>query len=146
VVGVVAVAARMFSEEQLDQLRSFPDIGRDDLIRYFTLTQADVAFVDPGRGRGPADRLGLAVQLCTLPWLGFVPDEVNSAPPVAVARLAERLGLAPEAIEGYGAPFAYPQRSRAAGGEVPGLEERACRRRGDEGAGAAVPAGPGDGA
>jgi len=33
------VAARMFSEEQLEQLRSFPDIGRDDLIRYFTLTQ-----------------------------------------------------------------------------------------------------------
>jgi len=92
----------MFSEEQLDQLRSFPDIGRDDLIRYFTPTRADVAFVDPGRGRGPADRLGLAVQLCTLPWLGFVPDAVGSAPPAAVARLAERLGLDPEAIEGYG--------------------------------------------
>jgi Domain of unknown function (DUF4158) len=102
VVGVVAVAARMISEEQLDQLRSFPDIGRDDLIRYFTLTQADAAFVDSGRGRGPADRLGLAVQLCTLPWPGFVPDAVDSAPPVAVARLAERLGPAPEAIEGYG--------------------------------------------
>jgi hypothetical protein len=86
----------MFSEEQLEQLRSFPDIGRDDRIRYFTLTQADMAFVDPGRGRGPADRQGLAVQLCTLPWLGFVPDEVSSAPPVAVARLAERLGLDPD--------------------------------------------------
>ena len=71
----------MFSEEQLEQLRSFPDVGRDDLIRYFTLTRADVGFVDPGRGRGPADRLGLAVQLCTLPWLGFVPDDVASAPP-----------------------------------------------------------------
>jgi hypothetical protein len=99
--GVVAVAARMFSEEQLKQLRSFPDIGRDDLIRYFTLTQADVGFVDPGRGRGPADRLGLAVQLCTLLWLGFVPDEVSSAPPVAVAGLAEPLGLEPEGPEGY---------------------------------------------
>jgi Domain of unknown function (DUF4158) len=102
VVGVVAVAARMFSEEQLERLRSFPDVGRDDLIRYFTLTRADVGFVDPGRGRGPADRLGLAVQLCTLPWLGFVPDEVSSAPPVAVARLAERLGLDPGVLEGYG--------------------------------------------
>ena len=99
--GVVAVSARMFCEEQLEQLRSFPDIGRDNLIRHFTLTQADVAFVDPGRGRGPADRLGLAVQLCTLPWLGFVPDEVRSAPPVAVARLAERLGLDPEVLKGY---------------------------------------------
>jgi hypothetical protein len=55
----------MFSAEQPEQLRSFPDIGRDDLIRYFTLTQADVGFVDPGRGRGPADRLGLAVRVST---------------------------------------------------------------------------------
>jgi len=44
-----------------------------ELIRFFSLTPADVAFVDPGRGRGPADRLGLAVQLCTLPWLGSYP-------------------------------------------------------------------------
>jgi len=99
------VSARMFSEdqlEQLEQLRSFPGIGKDDLIRYFTLTPADIAFVDPGRGRGPVDRLGLAVQLSTLPWLGFVPDEVTAAPLVAVARLAERLGLDPAVLEGYG--------------------------------------------
>ncbi|MGN9844902.1 DUF4158 domain-containing protein [Nonomuraea sp. H19] len=51
------------------------------MIRYFTPTAADVALVDPGRGRGPADRLGMTVQLCTLPWLGFVPDDVASAPP-----------------------------------------------------------------
>jgi hypothetical protein len=37
-----------------------------------------------------------------LPWLGFVPDEVASAPPVAVARLAGRLGLDPAELEGYG--------------------------------------------
>ncbi|WP_206061017.1 DUF4158 domain-containing protein [Nonomuraea basaltis] len=78
---------------QLERFRSYPDIGHDDLIRYFTLAPADVAFIDPGRGRGPTDRLGLAVQLATLPWLGFVPDEVSSAPAVAVARLAERLGV-----------------------------------------------------
>jgi Domain of unknown function (DUF4158) len=71
------VSTRMFSEEQLEALRSFLDIGKDDLIRYFTLAAADLAFVDPGRGRGPVDRLGLAVQLSTLPWLGFVPDEVG---------------------------------------------------------------------
>ena len=28
--------------------------------------------------------LGVAVQLCTLPWLGFVPDEVAAAPAAAV--------------------------------------------------------------
>ena len=85
------MATRLFSDAHLKQLRSFPDIDRDQLIRFFTLTPADVAFIDPGRGRGPADRLGLAVQLCTLPWLGFVPDEVSAAPAAAVRRLAGRL-------------------------------------------------------
>ncbi|MGP3919227.1 DUF4158 domain-containing protein [Nonomuraea sp. 10N515B] len=37
-----------------------------------------------------------------MPWLGFVSDEVTSAPPVAVARLAERLRVDPAALEGYG--------------------------------------------
>jgi Domain of unknown function (DUF4158) len=76
--------------------------SRDDLIRYFTLTRADVAFLDPGRGQGPADRLGLAVALAILPWLGFVPDEVRAAPPAAVARLAQQLGLDPAVRAGYG--------------------------------------------
>ena len=41
-----------------------------------------------------------AVPVDALPWLGFVPDEVSSAPPVA--RLAERLGLDPGVPEWYG--------------------------------------------
>lgn len=96
------MSTRMFSEDQLEQLRSFPDAGKDELIRFFTLTPVDVAFVDPGRGRGPGDRLGLAVQLSTLQWLGFVPDDVASALPVAVARLAERLGVDLPELAGYG--------------------------------------------
>jgi TnpA family transposase len=91
----------MFSEEQLEQLRSFPEISADELIRYFTPTAADAAFVSPG-GRGAVDRLGMLVQLCTLPWLGFVPDDVASAPSAAVARVAERLGVAPAALRLYG--------------------------------------------
>jgi hypothetical protein len=96
------MATRLFPDDQMERLKSYPDIGTDELIRFFTLTAAEVAFVDPGRGRGPADRLGLAVQLCTLPWLGFVPDEVRSAPSVAVVRLAGRLGIDPQALDRYG--------------------------------------------
>ena len=48
------VPAGMFAEDQLERLRTLPGIGRDDLIRYLTLTPADVAFLDPGRGRGRA--------------------------------------------------------------------------------------------
>ncbi|MEV6216960.1 Tn3 family transposase [Nocardia sp. NPDC051833] len=96
------MATRMFADEELERLRGFPEISREELFRYFTLTPSDLAFVDPGRGRGPADRLGLAIALCTLPWLGFVPDRLVTAPPVAVARLAEQLGVDPVEIGGYG--------------------------------------------
>ncbi|MFE4337182.1 DUF4158 domain-containing protein [Streptomyces sp. NPDC056831] len=42
---------------------SFPAIGKDELIRYFTLTPADEAFLrKPLR---PQKVLGAAVQLCT---------------------------------------------------------------------------------
>ncbi|WP_426979895.1 DUF4158 domain-containing protein [Pseudarthrobacter sp. O4] len=90
----------MFADGELEGLRGFLEIGRDELFRFFTLSPADVAFVDPGRGRGPADRLGLAVALCTLPWLGFVPDKVSGALSVAVARLADRLGVDPGGLRG----------------------------------------------
>ncbi|WP_433413135.1 DUF4158 domain-containing protein [Microtetraspora malaysiensis] len=96
------MSEKMFSEEQLEQLRSFPEISADELIRYFTPTPADLAFVDPGRGRRSVDQLGMLVQLCTLPWLGFVPDDAASAPPAAVARVAERLGVSPAALSLYG--------------------------------------------
>jgi hypothetical protein len=64
------------------RLRGFPEINRAELIQYYTLTGADEAFVRQFRtGRSV---LGVAVQLCTLPWLGFVPDEVAAAPAAAV--------------------------------------------------------------
>ncbi|MEV0313661.1 DUF4158 domain-containing protein [Nonomuraea fuscirosea] len=92
----------MFTDEEIARLRSFPKISREELIRFFTLTAADVEFIDPGRGRGPADRLGLAVQLCVLPWLGFVPADVPSAPSAAVARLSERLRISVGELARYG--------------------------------------------
>ncbi|MCM3886646.1 DUF4158 domain-containing protein [Frankia sp. R82] len=98
------MVAPVLVDEELEGLRRFPEIGREELFRFFTLTPADLAFLDPGRGRGwgPADRLGLAVALCALPWLGFVPDDVASAPRAAVLRLAERLGVDPDVIGSYG--------------------------------------------
>ena len=90
----------VFTDEELDQLRRFPDISREELIRYFTLTPADEAFVVARHGA--ANRLGAAVQLCSLPWLGFVPDDVVSAPPVAVARLSERLRIPVGELVDYG--------------------------------------------
>jgi hypothetical protein len=94
------MAARVFSDEELEGLRSFPAIGKDELIRYFTLTAADAAFL--GKFRRAQNVLGAAVQLAALPWLGFVPDDVPSAPPAAVGRLARQLGLSMSDLAGYG--------------------------------------------
>ncbi|MGH3528995.1 MAG: DUF4158 domain-containing protein [Pseudonocardiaceae bacterium] len=90
----------VFSEEELARLRGYPEITRAELIRYFTLSSAEEGF-----GRkflGPRNVLGASSQLCTLPWLGFVPDEFHSVPGAAVARLAERLGISFGELRGYG--------------------------------------------
>src|SRR6478752_556692 len=50
-----------------------------------------------------ARRIGwAAVTLCTLPWLGFVPDDVGAAPAVAVARVAGHLEVDPGVLRHYG--------------------------------------------
>jgi hypothetical protein len=91
----------VFSADELVQLRGFPEIGRAELIRFFMLTPADEEFIRGFRDR--KNMLGAAVQLCTLPWLGFVPDDVAAAPAAAVARLSERLGIPVGELRGYGA-------------------------------------------
>lgn len=53
-----------WANRNLERLRSYPDIGREELIRFFTLTSKDLVFVDNqgrGGGRGPAARLGLVI-------------------------------------------------------------------------------------
>ncbi len=91
----------MFSPAEEERLRGFPEIDLDELIQSFTLTAQDQAFIQAHRGAG--NRLGIAVQLSSLPWLGFVPDDVASAPAPAVVRLSKQLGLAARDLRGYGA-------------------------------------------
>ncbi|MDQ2791694.1 MAG: Tn3 family transposase [Actinomycetota bacterium] len=90
----------VFSEQELGGLRGFPEITRAELIRYFTLTSAEDGFLR--KFAAQRNILGASVQLCSLPWLGFVPDEVGGAPAAAVARLAGRLGIPAGELTGYG--------------------------------------------
>ena len=85
---------------ELARLRSWPEeIGAGELVRHFTLAADDLAWV-AGAARGETSRLGLATQLCALPWLGFVPDDVAAAPAAAVSRLATQLGVSGSALTG----------------------------------------------
>jgi len=66
------VATTTYSDVELERLRGFPNsIAPDELIRFFTLTTGDIAFVN-GHRTSPS-RIGVAVQLCMLPCWGSCP-------------------------------------------------------------------------
>lgn len=89
---------RFLSDAELARLSSWPDeIADDDLITYFTLTGDDLGWL--GANVRAENRLGAVVQLCALPWLGRIPDEL-SACPSAVCRLAGQLLLAGDDVPG----------------------------------------------
>jgi len=97
------MSTRFFSDTEIRRLRSWPEeLGRDELIRYFTLGSDDRAWLE-SVARGTGNRLGMAIQLCTLPWLGFVPDDVAAVPAAAANRVAVQLGIPIADLAGYGA-------------------------------------------
>lgn len=69
------------------------------LRKYFNLTRADLDEVE--RCRGPANKLGFSVQLCTLRWRGhFLPD-TRDLPATVLEVLSPQLGLLPMLLADY---------------------------------------------
>jgi Domain of unknown function (DUF4158) len=65
---------RYLSDPELARLSSWPDeIAIEDAVTYFTLSADDLSWL-AGFNR-PHNRLGVAVQVSTLPWLGWIPDD-----------------------------------------------------------------------
>jgi len=93
------MAHRWLTAAEREQLTSWPgEIPRSDLAGYFTLTVEDVRWLR--RLRAPAGvRLALAVQLCALGYLGYLPADVASTPAAVADRLAARLGVPATTIE-----------------------------------------------
>jgi hypothetical protein len=55
------------------------EIAPDDLVTFFSLTEDDVAWLRAGHRL--ENHLGVAVQLCSLPWLGWCPTTCPVARP-----------------------------------------------------------------
>ena len=73
--------------KERERLAGFPeDIPHWDLITSFTLTEQDHTFIKTYRN--DAHRLGVALQLCAVRYLGFCPTHLHAAPPDAIAFLA----------------------------------------------------------
>ena len=81
---------RFLSDAELARLSGWPDeIADEDLVTYFALTGDDLGWL--ASTVRLENRLGAAVQLCSLPWLGWIPDDLAGCPPAAVRRLANQL-------------------------------------------------------
>jgi hypothetical protein len=75
------------------------EIDDDTLRKYFTLTKADLEQVD--QCRGPTNKLGFAIQLCTLRWHGYFLPDTRGIPSSVVEMIGDQLALLPIAPDNY---------------------------------------------
>jgi TnpA family transposase len=92
---------QFLTDAERERLRQFPaEIPPSDVIAYFTLSPADLAQVR--HQRGDHNRLGFALQLGALRYLGFSPDDLTTAPASVVASLSQQLDVRPDVLPAYG--------------------------------------------
>jgi TnpA family transposase len=92
---------QFLTEAERGRLRRFPaEIPPGDVIAYFTLSPADLTQVR--HQRGDHNRLGFALQLGALRYLGFSPDDPTTAPASVVTYLSQQLDVRPDVLPAYG--------------------------------------------
>lgn len=89
------------NEAERRRLERFPDrIAVEDLRACFALSDRDRSLVFDQQA--PENRLGLAVSLCALRFLGFVPDDIASIPDEALAFVAGQVDAEAHELLAYG--------------------------------------------
>jgi hypothetical protein len=92
---------KLFTDVERRRLGGFPDrISHEDPVTYYTPTRSDRAAVN--QYADDASRLGFALQLGTLRYLGFCPNDPGSAPGEVVRFLTDQLKDPPESLSAYG--------------------------------------------
>jgi hypothetical protein len=89
------------TEAERARRHRFPDvIAAEDRVTFFPLSERALRRIP--RTREPHNRLGDALQLCPLRFMGFVPDALRRAPPDAVAFVAHQLAVDPHVLAADG--------------------------------------------
>lgn len=92
---------QFLSEADHERLSTCPDaLAQDDLDTYFLLNTEDLSAV--GRLRGDTNRLGFALQLCCLRYLGFFPANLRTLDRQIVGYVGHQLSLGSECLSEYG--------------------------------------------
>lgn len=93
---------RFLTDAQRYRLTHFPtDVSTEDISIYFTLTSEDKAQVQ--QQRTSHNRLGFALQMGALRFMGFCPDDLKEAPNAIVKYLAQQLEVSENVLADYGA-------------------------------------------
>ncbi|MEF3304150.1 Tn3 family transposase [Paenibacillus sp. GYB003] len=88
------------TEERLQHLQIPPDLGEWELGTYFTFTQHDLEIIQ--QRRRDYNRLGFAVQLCVLRYLGWTLSDVKEVPVQVLRYIAKQINADEESFASYG--------------------------------------------
>jgi TnpA family transposase len=92
---------QFLSQLERERLQSFPlDLTDKELITFFTFSKKDLTQIK--KRSGDHNRIGFALQLGTLRYLGFVPDDLTQLPSIVVNYVAEQLNVSPSVLSDYG--------------------------------------------
>ncbi len=84
-----------------ERLSKFPqEISKEDVITFFTLTGEDLNQIPTTSA--DYNRLGFALQLSALRFLGFCPDELMTTPSEVVTYVAKQLKIDSPSLDAYG--------------------------------------------
>ena len=93
---------QFLTEADHAHLNRFPEeIPTEDCFTFFLLSQEDLIEVD--KQRSNSSRLGFALQLCALRYMGFVPHKLKSIPPRVLRYVADQLRVSVTELDKYDA-------------------------------------------
>jgi TnpA family transposase len=91
----------LLTENERERLQRFPtEISSGDITAFFTLAATDLAYVR--KQRGAHNRLGYALQLCALRYLGFSPHDITALPDEGVSYVSKQLRVDSSCLKLYG--------------------------------------------
>ena len=93
---------QFLSEADHARLNRFPDeIPTEDCFTFFLLSKEDLTETD--KQRSNSSRLGFALQLCALRYMGFVPHDLKSLPSRVLRYVADQLQISAAELDKYDA-------------------------------------------
>jgi TnpA family transposase len=86
------VPVGFLTDEQRERYGRFHgEVNSEDISRYFHLDDSDRSLI--ALNRGNHNRLGFAVQLCTVRYLGAFPEDLTETPATVLSVLGRQLGI-----------------------------------------------------